>query len=127
MTLNVLNVWGELIGIGAGILVLLIFGLTFSPMVYRPKVPSGAAVEKAEPGDKEAHEAKGQERGGEHVHADGYIDSFAGLVEEAGGSLPLIASVFSIVARRSEDHERSLPFPSAGHRRLPARPAKAQA
>ncbi len=96
MVLNVLNVWGELISIGAGLLILLIFGLTFSPLVYRPKVPSGAAAEKTEPGEKEEHEAKGQEKGGEHVRADGYIDSFAGLVEEAGGSLPLIVSVFSI-------------------------------
>ncbi len=96
MVLNVLNVWGELISIVGGLLVLLIFGLTFSPLVYRPKVPSGAAAEQAEPGEKEEHEAKGQEKGGEHVRADGYIDSFAGLVEEAGGSLPLIVSVFSI-------------------------------
>ncbi len=96
MTLNVLNVWGEFIGIAAGGLILLIFGLIFSPLVYRPKVPSGAAVERTSPGEKEEHEARGQEAGGEHVHADGYIDSFAGLVEEAGGSLPLIVSVFSI-------------------------------
>ncbi len=96
MTLNVLNVWGEIISIAAGGLILLIFGLTFSPLVYRPRVPSGAAVEKTSPGEKEEHETKGQEAGGEHVHADGFIDSFAGLVEEAGGSLPLIVSVFSI-------------------------------
>jgi hypothetical protein len=96
MTLNVINVWGEIIGIGFGALVLLIFGLTFSPLVYRPKVPSGSAAERTEPGEKEEHQAHGQESGGEHVRADGYIDSFAGLVEEAGGSLPLIVSVFSI-------------------------------
>ncbi len=96
MALNVLNVWGEIIGIGVGIVILLIFGITFSPLVYRPRVPSGAAAERAAPGEKEAHEAKGQEAGGEHVHADGYIDSFAGLVEEAGGSLPLIVSTFTI-------------------------------
>src|SRR5512142_2349738 len=96
MALNVLNVGGEIIGIGIGALILLIFGLTFSPLVYRPKVPSGAAVERQQTGEKEAHEAQGQESGGEHVHADGYIDSFAGLVEEAGGSLPLIVTTFSI-------------------------------
>ncbi len=98
MVLNVLNTWGEIIGIAAGGLILLIFGLTFSPLVYRPRVPSGAAVERTEPGagEKEEHEAKGQEKGGEHVRADGYIDSFAGLVEEAGGSLPLVVSVFTI-------------------------------
>ncbi len=96
MPLNVLNVVGQLIGIFSAIVVLLIFGVTFSPLVYRPRVPSGGAAETAEPGEKEAHEEHGQESGGEHVRADGYIDSFAGLVEEAGGSLPLIVSVFTI-------------------------------
>ncbi len=96
MTLNVLNIWGEIIGIGFGAVVLLIFGLSFSPLVYRPRVPSGAAVERTQPGEKEEHEAQGQDTGGEHVRADGYIDSFAGLVEEAGGSLPLIVTIFSI-------------------------------
>lgn len=96
MTLNVLNVSGQLINILGGALVLLIFAITFSPLVYRPRIPSGAAATESHPDQKEAHDAKGQESGGEHVHADGYIDSFAGLVEEAGGSLPLIVSVFSI-------------------------------
>ncbi len=96
MPINVLNVVGQLIGILSATVVLLIFALTFSPLVYRPRVPSGAAAEPTEPGEKEAHEAHGQESGGEHVRADGYIDSFAGLVEEAGGSLPLIVSVFTI-------------------------------
>jgi hypothetical protein len=96
MTMNVINVWGEIIGIGVGAIILLIFGLTFSPLVYRPRVPSGGAVERTRPGEKEAHQAAENQTGGEHVRADGYIDSFAGLVEEAGGSLPLIVSVFSI-------------------------------
>ncbi len=96
MPLKVLNGVGQLIGIGSANAVLMIFGITFSPLVYRPRVPSGGAAEHIEPEDKEAHEAHGQESGGEHVRADGYIDSFAGLVEEAGGSLPLIVSVFTI-------------------------------
>ncbi len=96
MTLNVLNVVGEAIMIGGGIVVLLIFAISFSPLVYRPRIPSGGAAEHVAPEDKERHEARGQESGGEHVHADGYIDSFAGLVEEAGGSLPLIVSIFTI-------------------------------
>ncbi len=96
MTMNVINIWGEIIGIGVGAIILLIFGFTFSPLVYRPRVPSGSAMERTEPGEKEAHQEKEDQTGGEHVRADGYIDSFAGLVEEAGGSLPLIVSVFTI-------------------------------
>ncbi len=95
MAVNVLNVPGEALGIGFAALVLLIFALTFSPLVYRPKVPSGAAIRR-EDTDKEEHEAHGQESGGEHVRADGYVDSFAGLVQEGGGSLPLVVSIFSI-------------------------------
>ncbi len=96
MTMNVINIWGEIIGIAGGAIILLIFGLTFSPLVYRPRVPSGGAVERTQPGEKEAHQAREDRTGGEHVRADGYIDSFAGLVEEAGGSLPLIVTVFTI-------------------------------
>jgi hypothetical protein len=96
MPLNVLNVTGQLIGIFSAIAILLLFALTFSPLVYRPRTPSGAALERTGPTQKEEHEEHGQESGGEHVRADGYIDSFAGLVEEAGGSLPLIVSVFTI-------------------------------
>jgi hypothetical protein len=96
MVLNVLNVPGQIIATGSAIVILLVFCITFSPLVYRPRVPPGSAGGRATPGEKEAHEAKGQAQGGEVVRADGYIDSFAGLVTEAGGSLPLIASVFSI-------------------------------
>ncbi len=96
MVINVLNVPGQIIGIASAAAILLVFCLTFSPLVYRPRVPPGAAATRFDPGEKEAHDAKGQAQGGETVRADGYIDSFAGLVEEAGGSLPLIASVFTI-------------------------------
>lgn len=95
MAMNVMNVWGEIIGIGVGAIVLLIFAITFSPLVYRPRVPSGAAAERTEPGEKEEHLEEGEEAGGEHVRADGYVDSFAGLVSEGGGSLPLIVSIFT--------------------------------
>ena len=37
MTLNVLNVWGWIFNIGSGIVVLLLFGITFSPLIYKPK------------------------------------------------------------------------------------------
>jgi hypothetical protein len=96
MAMNVLNVWGEIVGIAVGAVILLVFAITFSPLVHRPRVPSGSAVETTDTGDKEAHEEHGEESGGEHVHADGYIDSFAGLIEEAGGSLPLLVTIFSI-------------------------------
>jgi hypothetical protein len=96
MAMNVLNLWGEIVGIGVGAVILLVFAITFSPLVHRPRVPSGAAMHGSDEGEKEAHEEQGQQSGGEHVRADGYIDSFAGLTEEAGGSLPLIVTIFSI-------------------------------
>ncbi len=95
MAVNVLNVLGEALGIAFAAVVLLVFALTFSPLVYRPKVPSGAALERGKP-EKEGHEAHGEESGGEHVRADGYVDSFAGLISEGGGSLPLVVSIFTL-------------------------------
>lgn len=96
MAANVLNIWGEVIGVFGGALILLIFGITFSPLVRHPSKPAGAAARKLEPGEKEAHLEEGEAKGGEVVRADGFIDSFAGLVEEGGGSLPLIVTIFTI-------------------------------
>ena len=51
---------------------------------------------REKPEDKEQPETVGQEEEAERIHADGYIESFAGLVEEGAGKLPLIVTVFTI-------------------------------
>lgn len=96
MTANVLNITGELIGIVVGAVVLWLFAITFSPIVRRPTILPGQAGPRTTRGADVAHDIEGQEKGGEVVRADGYIDSFAGVVEESGGGLPLIVTITAI-------------------------------
>lgn len=87
MTANAMNVWGEILGIAVGAGVLLIFGILTALMVRRPAIP---------PGSKGRRE-KGDEGTYETIAADGYIDTFAGVIEEAGGSLPPLVIISLIV------------------------------
>lgn len=83
MTANAMNVWGEIIMIGVGAGVLMIFGILTAFMVRRPRIP---------PGSKGRRE-KGMLGTHESIAADGYIDSFAGVIEEGGGALPPVVLV----------------------------------
>lgn len=81
MTLNVLETNTVIIWIGVGALILFLFALTLA-MVHRTKIPPGS---------------KGYREGEERhvvVEPDAYIDSFSGVIEEAGGLLPPILYVF---------------------------------
>jgi hypothetical protein len=93
MTVNVLNIPGEIIATAAGVVVLLIFAITFSILVRRPGTLPGEAGPRTSGAAEQGHNVEGEEKGGEVVRADGYIDSFAGKIEEAGGGLPPIVKV----------------------------------
>lgn len=97
MTANVLNVWGEIVGIAAGGVALLIFGVFFTTFGRRWQTPPGSAGRRTTPGEQQARDHTQEEQGGEVVQADGYIDSFAGAIEEAGGGAPLLVKI-SLVA-----------------------------
>lgn len=77
MTANLIRVFSEWIWIIGSIVVLAAFALA---IVLRN--PPGV-----QPGSS-GHRDDSEEGGHEDVRADGYIDSFAGEVEEAGGGLP---------------------------------------
>lgn len=81
MTQNVLSITGELRGIIWGALVLALFAIALS-LRTRLKTSSGSR----------GHRLKRNEASQEHevINPDGYIDSFAGDIEEAGGSFPPI-------------------------------------
>jgi hypothetical protein len=83
MTANAMNVWGEILGIAVGAGSLLIFGILTALMVRRPSIPPGSKGRREK-------EAEGTH---ETIAADGYIDSFAGVIEEGGGSLPPVVLV----------------------------------
>jgi hypothetical protein len=101
MAANVLNVYGEIIGIGIGAIILWIFAITFAPFYRRRSMLPGASRSQKSRDHHGEHEeeAKGKraESAGEVVRADGFIDSFAGVIQEAGGGLPLIVKI-SIIA-----------------------------
>lgn len=87
MTANAMNVWGEIIGIAVGAGGLMLFGILTALMVRRPRVPPGSKGRR-EKSDQGTYET---------IAADGYIDSFAGVIEEAGGALPPLV-VVSLIA-----------------------------
>jgi hypothetical protein len=79
MTQNVLQLWPEILAVGAGALILFLFALTVA-LPQRPRTL---------PGSRGHREAEG-EGVHEEIRPDGYIDSFNRNIEEAGGALPWI-------------------------------------
>lgn len=82
MTANLINVYSEWIWIIGSILVLFAFALA---IVLR----SRSDVRPGSSGHRDGNE----EGGHEEVRADGFIDSFAGEIEEAGGGLPPVVKL----------------------------------
>ncbi|MCB2202660.1 hypothetical protein KQH56_01505 [bacterium] len=82
MTQNVLDIWGEIVGIVAGAGVLIVFAVAIA-IKWHPKTLPGSS----------GHREKGDEESGETIRPDGYIDSFAGVIEEAGGGLPPVMRI----------------------------------
>lgn len=85
MTQNVLQTGPEIWGVVSGAVALFIFALFFA-------IPHRA---KALPG-RHGHRDKLDEPGDgmtEEIWPDGYIDSFAGEIEEAGGGMPPLIKV----------------------------------
>ncbi len=84
MPKNVLDIWGEIMAIAIGTGVLALGALAFS-FKHRARTQPGSS------GHRPAEQAEETER----ISPDGYIDSFSGLIEEAGGSLPPIGWVIA--------------------------------
>jgi hypothetical protein len=82
VTQNTLHVGPEIIGIVAGVVVLLLFALTFVlPQRSRTLPGSRGHRERADDGHHE------------DVRPDGYIDGFNKEIEEAGGGLPWVVLI----------------------------------
>jgi hypothetical protein len=82
MTQNVMDLGSQIIWIAAGAFVLLLFALAVA-MPHRARMLPGS----------QGHRAKEEESEHEEIRPDGYIDSFAGEIEEAGGGLPLVVRI----------------------------------
>ncbi len=82
MTQNVMYVPGEILWVAGGALVLILFAVAVA-------WPNRASVL---PGSK-GHRVLEDESEHETIRADGYIDSFAHEIEEAGGGMPLVVKL----------------------------------
>ena len=82
MTIQSVPLWSEIVGVVVGALVLLVFGI----LLVIPHRSGNL------PGSK-GHRLESDESETESIAPDGYIDSFANVIEEAGGSLPLIVKI----------------------------------
>ena len=82
MTQNVLDIWGEIYGIVGGAVVLIAFAITIA-IKWKPRTLPGSL----------GHRDKDDRQDTEVIHPDGYIDGFAGVIEEAGGGLPPVMLV----------------------------------
>ena len=78
---NVLRIGPEIISVVAGTIVFIGAALAFA-FKYR------ATASKA---GEQGHRPEDQAREAERVSPDGFIDSFAGVISEAGGGLPFTA------------------------------------
>ncbi len=85
MTVHGINLSAELFGIVAAVVGLLVFALAIS-IRHRPAVLPGSSGHR-----------KNDDSDHEMIRADGYIDSFGGDIEEAGGGYPLIVKLALII------------------------------
>lgn len=86
MPKNVLEMWPQIFAVAVGILVLVGAALAFS-FRYRTGAEAGRR------GHREEAEAEADQR----VSPSGWIESFAGRIEEAGGGLPRMGLVIILV------------------------------
>lgn len=82
MTVSSISLWSEIFGVAAGALVLFIFGLTLG-IPHKPRISPGS----------KGHRPEEESGADEEIRPDGYIDSFAKDIEEAGGGLPPIVKL----------------------------------
>jgi hypothetical protein len=78
---NTLDLWNEVVWVVAGAVVLMLFAITVA-IKHRPNTLPGSS----------GHRAK-DDAGHEEIRPDGYIDSFAGVIEEAGGGMPPVVKL----------------------------------
>jgi hypothetical protein len=78
MTENIMQLWPEILGVLAGAIVLFLFAVTLA-LPHRSKVLPGSSGHRKEEDETGGHEI---------IQPDGYIDSFAKEIEEAGGGIP---------------------------------------
>ena len=82
MTIQSVSLWTQILGVVGGAAVLMLFGILLV-IPHRTGVNSGS----------KGHRDENDDGANELIAPDGFIDSFANVIEEAGGGLPLIVQV----------------------------------
>lgn len=82
MTQNLLLLWPKIFSVVGAMAVLFLFALAIG-------LPSHSRMLPGSRGHREIHD----EGVHEEIRPDGYIDSFSKIIEEAGGSLPLVVKI----------------------------------
>jgi hypothetical protein len=82
MTQHVLEIWPQIAGVVGGVAVLFLFALAVA-LPHRSRMLPGSSGHR-EGDDEPVHE---------EIRPDGYIDSFAKDIEEAGGGLPTVVRI----------------------------------
>jgi hypothetical protein len=95
MAMNVLNVWGEIFGIVGGALILIVFCVTFYPLVTRYRVPPPRLDDEGSTEGNPDNQTRGVLPEGK-IRPQDYIDSINGEVNSGRGVIPLVVSIFSI-------------------------------
>jgi hypothetical protein len=96
MAMNVLNIWGEIFGIAGGALILILFAVTFSPLVTHYRIPHRRMDETSESEGGLENQVNKNELEVDKIRAQDYVESFNGDITGGRGALPLVVSVFSI-------------------------------
>lgn len=81
MTVQSISTWSAIIGVAGGALILLVFGV-FLALPHRRGIKPGSRGHRSENDDEE-----------ETIAPDGFIDSFANVIEEAGGGTPPLVKI----------------------------------
>lgn len=85
---NVLRLGPQLFSVLAGTIVLVVAALAFAFKYHATSDKAGAS----------GHRPSEEAQKGEIVRPDGFIDSFAGAISEAGGGVPFMATFIMLAA-----------------------------
>jgi len=94
--MNVLNIWGEILGIAGGALVLIIFSVSFHYSIgHRNRLPGRRLEETGQLEGSERSPGK-DELQVDMIRARDYVESFNGDITGGRGPVPIFVSLFCI-------------------------------
>lgn len=96
MAINVLNVPHTIVSAVSAIIILLVFSVTYSPLITHWKVPVPRQDDTSKPMGQPVEQKKGAEAAGRKIRADDYVEHFNGEIYGGQGPVPLLVVIFSL-------------------------------